>query len=368
VLTQSQPQRSQENFEFVNTTPENGMLVSQHQQSGQETSAAATNETNNSVGVIMRGAIHNNASQNLTNVMQTQTQIQTGSSVAVTSGIDSLDSASTLSVQHVVRQLEQTIESPNCTTEQRYQAVRMLRNDPRLMAAFIKQRSVLLQYGNLSNNIPIMTTNQQAQSNVTNRTTQNPTEQPKFPCLNTRIMNNQSSYSQSGLMMTGGSMTVSSSSAIPNYSSAVGAMLNQSNSQHDNVNSHGDTNPSNNSTYSEYQTLTAEPRRWNASSWNSHQPSSSSSIYPSLEVSNSAASVKDVNSNRRKGFSGMASNSEPAVTAVLQLAAARQLIVQAAASAAAAGATSLSQTLNDRSCSLDRVVKIYLQLLYSNKF
>jgi hypothetical protein len=145
-------------------------------------------------------------------------------------------------------------------------------------------------------------------------------------------------------------------------------MQNQSNSQHDNVNSHGDTNPSNNSTYSEYQTLTAEPRRWNASSWNSHQPSSSSSIYPSLEVSNSAASVKDVNSNRRKGFSGMASNSEPAVTAVLQLAAARQLIVQAAASAAAAGATSLSQTLNDRSCSLDRVVKIYLQLLYSNKF
>ena len=368
VLTQSQSQRSQENFEFVNTTPENGMLVSQHQQSGQETSSAATIETNNSVGVTMRGAIHNNASQNLTNVMQTQTQIQTGSSVAVTSGIDSLDSASTLPVQHVVRQLEQTIESPNCTTEQRYQAVRMLRNDPRLMAAFIKQRSVLLQYGNLSNNIPIMTTNQQAQSNVTNKTTQNPTEQPKFPCWNTRIMNNQSSYSQSGLMMTGGSMTVSSSSAIPNYSSAVGAMQNQSNSQHDNVNSHGDTNPLNNSTVSEYQTLTAETRRWNASSWNSHQPSSSSSIYPPLEVSNSAASVKDVNSNRREGFSGMASNSEPAVTAVLQLAAARQLIVQAAASAAAAGATSLSQTLNDRSCSLDRVVKIYLQLFYSNKF
>lgn len=48
--------------------------------------------------------------------------------------------------------------------------------------------------------------------------------------------------------------------------------------------------------------------------------------------------------------------SEPAFSAALQLAAARQLIVQAAASAAAAGATSFGQKLKDQTHSLDHVV------------
>jgi hypothetical protein len=177
-----------------------------------------------------------------------------------------------------------------------------------------------------------MTTNQYQQSGAAYMTTPNMTEHMKFPW-----------------MMTGGSVRVTSS-AVPHYNSyAVGAMQNQDNSQQPNISSQGEMTSSSN--FAGYPTHT-ETGRLDTSSWNNNQPSSSSSTYLPLEISSAG---QDVN---KGGLPGMANSAtEPGVTAILQLAAARQLIVQASASAAAAGAKSLSKTLNDRTLSLDRVVK-----------
>lgn len=325
-----QTQQHQENFAIVSSIPENQVIRAQ-QQSGQETQVTTPNR---SVEVAMMG--DGNVSPNLANVtMQQQPQVQTesGSSlIPETSGMDGLD-RSTLPVQQVLRQLVETIKSPNCTAEQQYQAVRILRSDPRLMAAFLqmRQRSAS-SHGNTSN-ISNMTTNQYQQSGAAYMTTPNMTEHMKFPW-----------------MMTGGSVRVTSS-AVPHYNSyAVGAMQNQDNSQQPNISSQGEMTSSSN--FAGYPTHT-ETGRLDTSSWNNNQPSSSSSTYLPLEISSAGQDVIN-----KGGLSGMANSAtEPGVTAIFQLAAARQLIVQASASAAAAGAKSLSKTLNDRTLSLDRVVK-----------
>lgn len=325
-----QTQQHQENFAIVSSIPENQVIRAQ-QQSGQETQVTTPNH---SVEVAVMG--DGNVSPNLANVtMQQQPQVQTesGSSlIPETSGMDGLD-RSTLPVQQVLRQLVETIKSPNCTAEQQYQAVQILRSDPRLMAAFLqmRQRSAP-SHGNTSN-ISNMTTNQYQQSGAAYMTTPNMTEHMKFPW-----------------MMTGGSVRVTSS-AVPHYNSyAVGAMQNQDNSQQPNISSQGEMTSS--SSFAGYPTHT-ETGRLDTSSWNNNQPSSSSSTYLPLEISSAGQDVIN-----KGGLPGMANSAtEPGVTAILQLAAARQLIVQASASAAAAGANSLSQTLNDRTLSLDRVVK-----------
>ncbi|EFX76353.1 hypothetical protein DAPPUDRAFT_306240 [Daphnia pulex] len=321
-----QTQQHQVNFAFVSSIPENQVIRAQ---SGQETQVTTVNH---SVEVAMGDG---NVPQNLANVtIQQQSQVQTESGSSVipeTSGMDGLD-RSTLPVQQVLRQLVETIKSPNCTAEQQYQAVRILRSDPRLMAAFLqmRQRSAS-SHGNTSN-ISNMTTNQHQQSGAAYRTTPNMTEHMKFPW-----------------MMTGGSVRVTSS-AVPHYNSyAVGAMQNQDNSQQPNISSQGEMTSSSN--FAGYPTHT-ETGRMDTSSWNNNQPSSSSSTYLPLEISSAGQDVIN-----KGGLSRMANSAtEPGVTAILQLAAARQLIVQASASAAAAGANSLSQTLNDRTLSLDRVM------------
>ncbi len=329
LFEQPQTQQHPENFAFVNSIPENHMIRAQQQQSTPVTTV------NHSVGVAMGDG--NNASQNLANVItqqQSQVQTQSGSSVIPeTSGIDGLD-RSTLPVQQVLHQLVETIKSPNCTAEQQYQTVQILRSDPRLMAAFLqmRQRSAS-QHGNTLNISNNMTANQQQQSGAAYRITPNMTEHMKFPW-----------------MMTGGSVRVTSS-AVPHYNSyAFGARQSQDNSQQPHISSQGEMNSS--STYAGYPTH-AETGRLAASSWNNNQPSSSSSTYLPLEISSAGQDV--INKGVLSGRANSAS--EPGVTAILQLAAARQLMVQASASAAAAGAKSLSQTLNDRTLSLDRVVK-----------
>lgn len=226
-----------------------------------------------------------------------------------------------------LRRLLQLLKSSTNGPQKSTEVVALLRNNPQLMAAFIQQRNILAN----KPNPPCVVANPQQQVGASNG---NSTTIATHQTL--QVTGNICSTTQQR-MMTGGTMIVAQPPPQISRSSDFPATIHQqSTNQLDNLVVA--------SSYGHVSHL--ETRSSTGSPVNINQCSRSAIDLPPNQENGGRRDI-----GKRVGSSGVAN-----WVVASQLAVARQLIMQAAISVAAAGATNFSQILNDQTHSIEHVV------------